>query len=192
MCLRIAIGTHTSAAQQNACTISLPAMLKGYEMIPLTHLAITTFGRKELDLVSDGVGLSRPAKFLLGFSWLPSLGRVFTRLSVPGISTGTDILHSWLDWTAFGLQANTVAEHVLLRLLLFAAETFKENLEDIVELLRDVGKAQHCKFLRPIAQCRLHPFDPAPMRRHPHLSVMSSRAVGQHFYLEEPWLLRGG
>ena len=79
---------------------------------------------------------------------------------------------------------------MLLRLLLFAAETFKENLEDIVELLRDVGKAQRGKFWRPIAQCRLHPFDPAPLRRHPHLSVMSARAVGQHFYLEEPWLLR--
>ena len=46
-------------------------MLKGYEMIPLMHLAITTFGRKELDLVSDGVGLSRSAKFLLGLRGYP-------------------------------------------------------------------------------------------------------------------------
>ena len=70
-CLRIAIGTHTSAAQQNACTKSLPCMFKGYEMIPLMHLAITTFGRKELDLVSGGVGLSRSATFLLGLRGNP-------------------------------------------------------------------------------------------------------------------------
>ena len=49
----------------------LPGMFKGYEMIPLMHLAITTFGRKELDLVSDGVGLSRSAKFLLGLRGYP-------------------------------------------------------------------------------------------------------------------------
>ena len=97
-----------------------------------------------------------------------------------------------VDGTREDNEAKCQVEHVLLRLLLFAAETFKENLEDIVELLRDVGKAQHGKFWRPVAQCRLHPFDPAPLRRPPHPSVMSARAVGQLFYLEEPWLLRGG
>ena len=71
MCLRIAIGTHTSAAQQNACTNYLPGMFKGYEMIPLMHPSITTFGRKELESVRDGVGLSRSAKFLFGLRGYP-------------------------------------------------------------------------------------------------------------------------